>query len=160
MREAFSGHKMLSGCVQNHSFARDRDKDRDILLGLKILKSGARVVLGVICVGVFVVQSKFYYRLAAQSYHTRLADWWNFQRWIKCEIYPLPVTEYDNSDSAIKCTTKYFEHPTYVSTDLVNQWDAVFPAITVCPDGNVYHEEVLRQHGVQVGIAATVLYCH
>lgn len=44
-----------------------------------------------------------------------------------------------------KCLEKFFEEPTYVSTDVVAQNAAEFPALTVCPDGSGgYKEDVLK----------------
>ena len=38
----------------------------------------------------------------------------------------------------------YIEGPTYVSTDIVPQSKAVFPAMTVCPEGGAYKKEALK----------------
>jgi hypothetical protein len=40
------------------------------------------------------------------------------------------------------------EGPTYISSDFVNQKDAEFPAITVCPESNGYKLDVLKSHGI------------
>lgn len=42
-----------------------------------------------------------------------------------------------------QCLRKYFSNPTYIATDVVPQSEAEFPAITICPEGNSYKDEVL-----------------
>ena len=53
--------------------------------------------------------------------------------------------------SGVRCLQHYYGYPTYISSEIVNQWDATFPAITVCALETPYNEEVLRSHGIQVG---------
>ena len=48
----------------------------------------------------------------------------------------------------IRCFEKYFGYPTYVSTKIVHQALAEFPAITICPEKNGYKEDVLQFHGI------------
>ena len=48
----------------------------------------------------------------------------------------------------IRCFEKYFGYPTYVSTKIVEQASAEFPAITICPEKNGYKEDVLQFHGI------------
>ena len=48
----------------------------------------------------------------------------------------------------IRCFEKYFGYPTYVSTKIVDQASAEFPAITICPEKNGYKEDVLQFHGI------------
>ena len=48
----------------------------------------------------------------------------------------------------IRCFEKYFGYPTYVSTKIVHQASAEFPAITICPEKNGYKEDVLQFHGI------------
>ena len=48
----------------------------------------------------------------------------------------------------IRCFEKYFGYPTYVSTKIVDQASADFPAITICPEKNGYKEDVLQFHGI------------
>ena len=43
--------------------------------------------------------------------------------------------------------------PTYVSTHIVNQEKAQFPAVTICPISKGYKEDVL-----QVGLTSSVLF--
>ena len=38
--------------------------------------------------------------------------------------------------------------PTYISSDIVAQKDASFPAMTICPEGGGYKEDVLQQNGI------------
>ena len=38
--------------------------------------------------------------------------------------------------------------PTYISSDIVAQEEAEFPAMTVCPESTKYKENVLQQHGI------------
>ena len=49
----------------------------------------------------------------------------------------------------IRCIFKYVEVPTYVSSKILNQNKADFPAITVCPNDNGYKADVLKYHGIQ-----------
>ena len=44
---------------------------------------------------------------------------------------------------------KFMEGPTYISSDIVSQKDAAFPAVTVCPISNGYKEDVLKAHGIE-----------
>ena len=39
--------------------------------------------------------------------------------------------------------------PTYISSEIVDQKDAAFPAMTVCPVSNGYKEEVLEDNGIE-----------
>ena len=48
----------------------------------------------------------------------------------------------------IRCFYKYFDYPTYVSTKIVKQAKAEFPAVTICPKSSGYKEEVLRENGI------------
>ena len=43
-----------------------------------------------------------------------------------------------------RCLIKYAEEPTYISSRIVDQWEADFPAITVCPEYNGLKEDVLQ----------------
>ena len=44
-----------------------------------------------------------------------------------------------------KCLAKYLSDPTYMSTKIVEQRDAEFPAMTICADsGYSYKEDVLK----------------
>ena len=43
-----------------------------------------------------------------------------------------------------KCLIKYAEDPTYISSRIVDQWEADFPAITVCPEYNGLKLDVLQ----------------
>lgn len=47
-----------------------------------------------------------------------------------------------------KCLLKYNARPTYMSTRIVNQEDALFPSVTICPTYGGYREDVLRAHGI------------
>ena len=49
----------------------------------------------------------------------------------------------------IRCFEKYLGYPTYVSTKIVHQASAEFPAITICPEKNGYKEDVLQFHGIE-----------
>ena len=42
-----------------------------------------------------------------------------------------------------KCLELFVSEPTYVSTHIVNQEKAQFPAITICPISKGYKEDVL-----------------
>ena len=48
-----------------------------------------------------------------------------------------------------QCIHKYFQGPTYISTDIVDQSKAGFPALTICPESNGYKEQVLQEHGIE-----------
>ena len=48
-----------------------------------------------------------------------------------------------------QCIHKYFQGPTYISTDNVDQSKAGFPALTICPESNGYKEQVLQEHGIE-----------
>ena len=43
-----------------------------------------------------------------------------------------------------KCLIKYAEDPTYISSRIVDQWEAAIPAITVCPEYNGLKLDVLQ----------------
>ena len=43
-----------------------------------------------------------------------------------------------------KCLELFVSEPTYVSTHIVNQEKAQFPAITICPISKGYKEDVLQ----------------
>ena len=43
-----------------------------------------------------------------------------------------------------RCLMKYVEEPTYISSRIVDQWEADLPAITVCPNTNKIKTEVLQ----------------
>jgi len=47
-----------------------------------------------------------------------------------------------------QCLEKFASEPTYVSTHIVNQEKAQFPAITICPISKGYKEDVLLDHGI------------
>ena len=38
--------------------------------------------------------------------------------------------------------------PTYISSEIVPQKGAEFPAMTVCPESRKYKEDVLQEHGI------------
>ena len=38
--------------------------------------------------------------------------------------------------------------PTYISSEIVAQKDAAFPALTVCPESGGYKEDVLQANGI------------
>ena len=44
----------------------------------------------------------------------------------------------------VQCLIKYWEFPTYISSRIVDQGEADFPAITVCPPKNGLKLDVLR----------------
>ena len=48
------------------------------------------------------------------------------------------------------CLHKYIENPTYTTSKLVNQNEADFPALTICPMGrhDGYKENMLKSHGI------------
>ena len=46
-----------------------------------------------------------------------------------------------------KCLELFVSEPTYVSTHIVNQEKAQFPAITICPISKGYKEDVLQVKG-------------
>ena len=48
----------------------------------------------------------------------------------------------------IRCFYKYFDYPTYVSTKIVKQAKAEFPAVTICPKSSGYKEVILRENGI------------
>ena len=43
----------------------------------------------------------------------------------------------------VRCLEKYWDVPTYISSRIVDQMEADFPAITVCPSWNGYKQDVL-----------------
>ena len=43
-----------------------------------------------------------------------------------------------------RCLVKYAEDPTYISSQIVDQWEADFPAITICPKYNGLKLDVLQ----------------
>ena len=43
----------------------------------------------------------------------------------------------------VQCFMKYWEFPTYISSHIVDQGEADFPAITVCPSTNGLKIDVL-----------------
>ena len=45
----------------------------------------------------------------------------------------------------IQCVDKYLSSPTYISTEVVDQFEAEFPAMTICAGG--YKIDVLKQYG-------------
>ena len=49
----------------------------------------------------------------------------------------------------IQCIHKFFQEPTYISTHIVEQKKAGFPAMTICPESNGYKEEILLEHGIE-----------
>lgn len=46
------------------------------------------------------------------------------------------------------CFVKFLERPTYVSSKIVSQNQASFPALTICPQEG-YKESVLQTHGIE-----------
>ena len=48
----------------------------------------------------------------------------------------------------IRCFYKYFDYPTYVSTKIVKQAKAEFPAVTICPKSSGFKENMLRENGI------------
>ncbi|XP_040576980.1 uncharacterized protein [Lepeophtheirus salmonis] len=48
----------------------------------------------------------------------------------------------------IRILIKYSEGPTYISTLVARQRDAEFPAITMCPNEEMYNLTRLREHGI------------
>ncbi|CAB4057150.1 unnamed protein product [Lepeophtheirus salmonis] len=48
----------------------------------------------------------------------------------------------------IRILIKYSEGPTYISTLVARQSDAEFPAITMCPNEEMYNLTRLREHGI------------
>ena len=42
------------------------------------------------------------------------------------------------------CLEHYYEEPTYVETRVAPQHQAMFPAMTICPQNNGYNEEKLK----------------
>ena len=42
------------------------------------------------------------------------------------------------------CVMKYREHPTYISSEITDQREAEFPAVTVCSPSNGYKLDILR----------------
>ena len=50
---------------------------------------------------------------------------------------------------AVQCVVKFMRGPTYISSEIVDQKDAAFPAMTVCPVSNGYKEEVLEDNGIE-----------
>ena len=45
----------------------------------------------------------------------------------------------------MQCIVKYLESPTYISSQIVDQWDADFPAITACPQSGGIKLDVLME---------------
>ena len=45
---------------------------------------------------------------------------------------------------AAHCVMKYREHPTYISSEITDQREAEFPAVTVCSPSNGYKQDILR----------------
>ena len=43
---------------------------------------------------------------------------------------------------------KFLQGPTYMSSEIVPQKEAEFPAMTVCPETKRYKEDVLKKHGI------------
>ena len=48
----------------------------------------------------------------------------------------------------IQCVVKFARGPTYISSEIVPQKEAGFPALTICPESNKYKEDVLLDHGI------------
>ena len=48
----------------------------------------------------------------------------------------------------IQCVVKFAKGPTYISSEIVPQKEAGFPALTICPESNKYKEDVLLAHGI------------
>ncbi|XP_040580132.1 uncharacterized protein [Lepeophtheirus salmonis] len=46
-----------------------------------------------------------------------------------------------------QCLAKYLDHPTYMSSTIVDQTESEFPALTVCPNIKGYKPEVLAANG-------------
>ena len=51
----------------------------------------------------------------------------------------------------VQCVIKYMQGPTYISSEIVPQKEAGFPAMTVCPvsSSKGYKVEVLRENGIE-----------
>ena len=49
---------------------------------------------------------------------------------------------------AVQCVVKFMRGPTYISSEIVAQKDAAFPALTVCPESGGYKEDVLESYGI------------
>jgi hypothetical protein len=43
---------------------------------------------------------------------------------------------------------KFILHPTYISTKIVDQDRAEFPAFTICPGAPAYNKERLKENGI------------
>ena len=50
----------------------------------------------------------------------------------------------------VQCLRKYFQEPTFISTEIVRQNQAEFPALTFCPETGAYKLDVL-QVGIYTG---------
>jgi len=48
----------------------------------------------------------------------------------------------------IQCVLKFMQGPTYISSEIVPQKEAEFPAMTVCPETEKYKLDVLESHGI------------
>lgn len=48
----------------------------------------------------------------------------------------------------IQCFVKFARGPTYISSEIVPQNEAGFPAMTICPESSPYNETLLQQHGL------------
>ena len=48
----------------------------------------------------------------------------------------------------IQCFVKFARGPTYISSEIVPQNEAGFPAMTICPETNKYNKTLLEQHGI------------
>ena len=50
------------------------------------------------------------------------------------------------------CVMKYREHPTYISSEITDQREAEFPAITVCSPSNGYKLDILRVSYISLSV--------
>ena len=44
---------------------------------------------------------------------------------------------------------KYIDSPTYISSEIVNQNEAIFPASTICPESINQNVSILNDHGIK-----------
>ena len=47
-----------------------------------------------------------------------------------------------------QCFLKYLKSPSYISTDIKDQYKVDLPAVTVCPLNDIYKSDVLMKHGI------------
>ena len=48
-----------------------------------------------------------------------------------------------------QCLVKYSKGPTYISSKILDQKEATFPAMTICPENDGYKLDVLQAHGIK-----------